>query len=89
LLLIGCVSLDWRFFAASVLASLAIIAVGVKAAGIERAQSIRQRPLKKPRDDTRDASLAPWQAEDKVCEIGSLTQIGQISLLCLAGCDYS
>jgi hypothetical protein len=33
LLLIGFVSLDWRFFAASGLASLAIIAVGVKAAG--------------------------------------------------------
>jgi hypothetical protein len=33
LLLIGCVSLDWRFFAATALASLAIIAVGVKAAG--------------------------------------------------------
>lgn len=33
LLVIGCVSLDWRFFAASALASLVIIAVGIKAGG--------------------------------------------------------
>ena len=33
LLVIGCVSLDWRFFAGSGLASLAIIGVGVKAVG--------------------------------------------------------
>jgi hypothetical protein len=32
-LLIGFVSLDWRFFAASGLTSLAIIAIGVKAGG--------------------------------------------------------
>jgi hypothetical protein len=33
LLLIGFVSLDWRFFAASGLTSLAIITIGIKAAG--------------------------------------------------------
>ena len=31
LLIIGFISLDWRFFAASALASLVIIAVGIKA----------------------------------------------------------
>jgi hypothetical protein len=33
LLLVGFISLDWRFFAASGLTSLAIIAIGIKAAG--------------------------------------------------------
>jgi hypothetical protein len=33
LLLLGFLSLDWRFFAASGLISLAIIAIGVKAGG--------------------------------------------------------
>jgi hypothetical protein len=33
LLIIGFISLDWRFFAASALASLVITAVGVKAGG--------------------------------------------------------
>jgi hypothetical protein len=32
-LLVGFISLDWRFFAASGLASLAVIAIGIKAAG--------------------------------------------------------
>ena len=33
LLIIGFISLDWRFFAASALASLVITAVGIKAGG--------------------------------------------------------
>jgi hypothetical protein len=33
LLLVGLASLDWKFFAASGLTSLAIIAIGVKAGG--------------------------------------------------------
>jgi hypothetical protein len=33
LLLVGFIFLDWRFFAASGFASLAIIAIGIKAAG--------------------------------------------------------
>jgi hypothetical protein len=33
LLLIGCISLDWRFFVASGLTSLAIIVIGIKAGG--------------------------------------------------------
>ena len=54
LLIIGFISLDWRFFAASALASLVIIAVGIKAGGWRALNSFRQSPLKKLDDGNRD-----------------------------------
>ena len=78
LLIIGFISLDWRFFAASALASLVIIAVGIKAGGLARSQSVSIKSAEHVRRwQSGYASPARRHTEgDVLAEIEFLAHIG-------------